>query len=294
MNINSQFNIVYPSENDKWSIADLWQDVFHDSPEYVYLFFNHVYKPENTLVVKRNGFVVSALQMIPYNAKLRDEIVPVVYICGACTHTFERGKGLMKALIHEAKLEMKRRGFLFAIVIPAEASLFDFYRKLGFTNPIHRSVEYLRYSNFIVTHLKPFFHYSFEECTSKHFQYFDRIQQARYRTIIHDASDFKLILQELSCDGGRSFVALENNIPVGIAFAEKISNDTILVKDIIAESTKVYTALCRYAFMLFDAQYIKIISPCHPKKEIYKYGLICNLDKKVRSFSTFNMSLMHD
>ena len=286
--------IVFPSEKDKWSIADLWQESFHDSPEYVEFFFNRVYKPENTLVVKRNGFIVSALQMIPYQAKLSDKFIPVAYVCGACTHTFERGQGLMKTLVYHAKLEMKRRGFVFSIVIPAEPSLFDFYHKLGFTKEIFHHTQIMPYNKYLVKTLESCYPFTFEECTIKHFQYFNRKQHERYRTIIHDLYEFETILQELKCDGGTSFVALDNNIPVGIAFAEKISKDTIHIKDIMADTEKIFTALYRYAFRLFDAQYIKINCPHDINKKPSAYGLACNLDRMKRKFYFFHMSLMHD
>ena len=287
-------HIVYPSEKDKWNVADLWQESFDDSPEYVEFFFNHVYKPENTLVIKRDGFIVSALQMIPYTAKLSAKTVPAAYVCGACTHPFERGQGLMKTLVRHAKLEMKRRGFVFAVVIPAEPSLFVFYEKLGFTKKIFHYSQILPYNKFLVNALEYYYPFTFEECTIKHFPYFDRKQQGRYRTIIHDRDEFEMILQELKCDGGTAFVALKNNIPVGMAFAEKISKDTIRIKDILADYDNIFSALYRYAFRLFDAQYIKINCPHDIDKKPSEYGLACNFDKIKRKFYFFHMSLMHD
>ena len=285
---------VYPSEKDKCNVADLWQESFDDSPEYVEFFFNHVYKPENTLVIKRNGFIVSALQMIPYKAKWRKKIMPVAYVCGACTHPFERGRGFMKTLVHHAKIEMKRRGFAFAIVIPAEPSLFDFYCKLGFTKKIYHHTQILPYNKHLVNTLESRYPLTFEECTTKHFPYFERKQQERYRTIIHDRDEFETILQELKCDGGQSFVALENNIPAGMVFAEKISIDTIHIKDIMTDSKRIFNALHRYAFKRFDAQYIKINSPHTTDKKPSEYGLACSLEKTDRRFDLFHMSLMHD
>ena len=171
--LNSQLKIVYPSEKDKWSISDLWQDSFNDSPEYIEFFFNRVYKSENTLVIKRNDFIVSMLQMIPYKAKLAYEILPVAYVYGACTHPFERGQGLMKELICFAKSEMYRRGFAYAIVIPANLSLFDYYRKLGFTSPIFHHIEHKSYNKVIVDFIEKKYPFTFEDCsTNKHFQYF--------------------------------------------------------------------------------------------------------------------------
>ena len=45
----------------------LWQTVFHDSDEYVRMFFDRVYQPENTFVIEQEGRgVVAMLQAVPY------------------------------------------------------------------------------------------------------------------------------------------------------------------------------------------------------------------------------------
>jgi len=292
--MSARLSVVYPSAKDKWRIADLWQKSFNDSPAYIELFFTRVYRPENTLVIKRDGLIVSALQMLPYKAKFDDSILPVAYICGACTHPLERGQGLMKTLMRHAKLEMSRRGFALSVLIPAEPSLFDYYRVLGFSNTIYHPVEYLNDDDFSADTVDSCYPLRFEESTVKHFDYFNRKQQERGRTVIHDAYDYETILQELKSYGGKSFVAFHDNTPAGIAFAEKISNDTVHVKEVMADSEKVFSALYGYAFRLFDARRLKICDSRHAVKQRVAYGLGCNLDDTDRRLSRFSMSLMHD
>lgn len=54
-------------DNNKPQLIDLWHTSFNDSEEFVELFFDHVYKKENALCIEKNGKIVSALQMLPYN-----------------------------------------------------------------------------------------------------------------------------------------------------------------------------------------------------------------------------------
>ncbi len=70
-----------PHSDDKQEIAALWQEVFHDSDNFVELFFNRVYKSENTLVIKRDNRIISALQMVPYQIKIDHKTFPSAYIC---------------------------------------------------------------------------------------------------------------------------------------------------------------------------------------------------------------------
>ncbi|MDR1224412.1 MAG: GNAT family N-acetyltransferase, partial [Tannerella sp.] len=131
----------HPRPDDKQDVAALWQDVFQDSGDFVNLFFNRVYKPENTLVIKRDNRILSALQMIPYQLKIDRTVLPSAYICGVCTHPSERGKGLMNKLMSEAMEVMRQKGYLISTLIPAEPWLFDFYKKFGYTHPVNYKTE---------------------------------------------------------------------------------------------------------------------------------------------------------
>ena len=296
--INDQ-QISYPLPKDKREIAKLWQISFNDSAEYIELFFDRVYKPENTLVIKRNGLIASTLQMVPYQAKIGDEIVPFAYICGACTHPLERGKGLMKSLLDHAKRKMKRQGYHFSIVIPAEPSLFNFYRDLGFTSLISHVIEKRSFNVCLSNEAEKKSDYSFEACTSNHFPYFDRNQNECQQTILHDDYDFETILQELNCCDDKAIVALKDNTTVGMAFAEKNSADTNtpLIKKIFADNEEVQNALCRHIAKVFDNQEVIVHFPLQhhsPTTDTNAYGLACNLNGKNRVLNLFNMSLMHD
>lgn len=94
---------------NKQQIIDLWRLSFNDSEEFIRLYFDRVYKEENTLVIEKNGQVVSALQMLPYTMTYYGTEISVAYISGACTLPSMRGKGLMRELLQNAFEEMKYR-----------------------------------------------------------------------------------------------------------------------------------------------------------------------------------------
>ena len=286
--------ISNPLPEDMFEVAKLWQDVFHDSDDYVELFFNRVYKPENTLVIKRDDHIISALQMIPYTVKLHERIVRAAYLCGLCTLPSEQGRGYMKKLIHDAMRQLQKRGDGLAFVIPAEPSLFNFYRKLGFTSPVNQTTETRFFDDYIINVWDRNCPYTFETCTSEYFTYFDRKQQELDKTILHDASDFETILQELKIDEGQAFVALDHQTPVGMALAKKCSPNTVLLKTLFADSLIINTVLQIHACRLFDAKYVKIILPEAPEKESTPYGLACIIDNQYYNLNNLFLSLMLD
>ncbi|MDR2914710.1 MAG: GNAT family N-acetyltransferase [Tannerella sp.] len=292
----------HPLPEDQEMVAKLWQDVFHDTDEFVNLFFSRVYKPENTLVIKHNDRIIAALQMVPYDIKVNNKIIPSAYVCGVCTHPSERGKGLMNKLMHEAMNEMQKKGFGITTLIPAEPWLFDFYKKFGYTQPINHSVEeYVCHQRLVkVMNTDP---YTFVECTNEHFPYFDSKQRERKCTVLHNAYDFETIIRDLKHDGGSIYVALENNIPTGMAFTKRVSDKSALIKEILYDNKQVKTALYYHAFKMYDVQHIKIRIPVHSGKKrfpseekIYPYGLACILNKYIRNIPVpgIYMSLMLD
>ena len=77
--------------------------------------------------VTHNGKIVSMLFEIPCTLVTKDEKVPACYVFAAATHPAHRGKGYASDLIQEC---CTRHSLV--ILRPAQASLIEFYRKLGF------------------------------------------------------------------------------------------------------------------------------------------------------------------
>ena len=59
------------------------------------------YKDEVNRVIREDGKIISALQMIPYPMTFCDEVISTSYISGACTHPDYRKHGAMKRLLKE-------------------------------------------------------------------------------------------------------------------------------------------------------------------------------------------------
>ena len=79
-------------DNNKPQLIDLWRTSFDDSEEFIKLFFDRVYKKENALFIKKDGKIVSALQMLPYVMTYYGTEISVNYIYAACTLPSERGQ----------------------------------------------------------------------------------------------------------------------------------------------------------------------------------------------------------
>lgn len=204
---------------NKQQIIDLWRLSFNDTEEFIRLYFDRVYKEENTLVIEKNGQVVSALQMLPYTMTYYGTEISVAYISGACTLPSMRGKGLMKQLLQIAFEEMKRRSVAVTALIPADPWLFDYYRKQGYTDAFDCTED---------TYIRPETPVYAPEITvvppkvpsiDELYDYFNRKMRERTCCMLHTKEDYITILRDLELDKGRMLTALnEEGQTIGMAF----------------------------------------------------------------------------
>lgn len=204
---------------DKQQIIDLWRLSFNDSEEFIRLYFDRVYKEENTLVIEKNGQVVSALQMLPYTMTYYGTEISVAYISGACTLPSMRGKGLMRQLLQNAFEEMKYRSVAITALIPAEPWLFDYYQEQGYT-------EAFDYSENV--YVRPEIPVYAPEITVMPptvpsidllYDYFNRKIRERNCCVLHTKDDFITILRDLELSGAQMLTALDElDEPIGMAF----------------------------------------------------------------------------
>ena len=279
----------HPLHTDKDKLKSLWQTVFQDSEEFANLFFNRVYRPENTLIIRKEDSIVSALQMIPYSMKIADRIIPSAYVCGVCTLTLERGKGLMNILINEAMEIMRQKGYCVSILIPAQPWLFDFYKRFGYTHPINYSIESYHINKDATTPSN----YTYIPYTTRYYPFFDKKQCERQNAVLHDVHDMKNIIQDLINDNGNAWIALEEDTPVGIALAKPVSKNTVVVKEILCNNTQIKESLINNILNIYNAQTAEVRVPANTEK-VYPYGLACVLDKSIVDISDIYMASMLD
>ena len=275
------------------SLEILWQTVFHDSDEYVRMFFDRVYQPENTFVIEQEGKgVVAMLQTVPYEVKIESAILPCAYVCGVCTHPSARGKGYMKALMQEAIRVMRKRGFALSVLIPAEPWLFEVYKRYGYTVPINVGVE-----QYVPDRMEQTDTCRIVPCPEKTYDaYFDLAQQRRRCAVLHDAADFETIRLDCLADGGHVWVALDGERPVGMAFEAPESSTDVLIKEILYDDPAVKDALIRYILHRHRAQTAFVRVPHSADLPARPYGLACPLDETLQpsDLQRLFMSLMLD
>jgi len=274
----------------KQQIIDLWKISFGDSDDFIQLFFDRVYKEENMLVVKKNGTVVSAMQILPYEMTYCGTTIPASYICGVCTMPAERGKGLMTQLMSTALEEIHSRNYALAILIPATPGLFDCYRRFEFASAFDYSTEEI-YSytpgNNPDSNLRILSQEKLAPDTI--YAYYHLKQRARKCSVLHSAYQFETIRQDWMLGKGEIWMAFQNEQPAGLAFTMICNNETVSIREIMVENTEIKNALVQSVLNQHQLpKAILRVPPTLPNSNPYGMARIINKEQMIELYQSFH------
>ena len=277
----------------KKQIIDLWRISFpEDSAAFTNLFFDRVYKDENSLIIKKNNQVISTLQILPYDMTYFGATIKAGYIYGACTLPSERGKGFMNRLMLQALEEMRIRDYALAILIPASPQLFDYYRKFGFTNAFDYSMEEIYCDSpaknsdsklriFPQSKLSP----------DTIFTYYHLKQRKRDCSVLHSAYQFEIIRLDLNLEKGEIWTACENEKPVGLAFSILNTRETVSIREIMYDNTEIKKELVQSILNHYNLHRAKLFTfPTLPNSVPYGMARIIDIERIIELYRSFHGS----
>lgn len=235
----------------KQKTEELWRICFDDSEAFIRLFFDNVYRDDNTIIIEKDGKAVSALQFVPYTMLLEETEIPVAYICGVCTHPDERGKGLMSHLMSEVEKELSLRNIPCAALIPAGPWLFDVYRKYGYNEAFYYSREI--YYPDDAPEKDPKHRLITETDSPGAYAYLDAMLRKRSACLLHSEAGYKIIRKDIEISGGKvlTITGVQNKVE-GIAFTvpsesvgeariiELLYNDESIKEQLLYETSRYY------------------------------------------------------
>ena len=252
----------------KEQVKALWKLCFEDSEEFVEMYFKLRYKNEVNVAIQSGDEVISALQMLPYPMTFCGETVQTSYISGACTHPDFRSKGVMRELLSQSFAQMLRNGIQFSTLIPAEPSLFDYYKRMGYATVFQYSVKEMTLPEFIPS--KEIAVNVVSKPQDEVYSYLNKKLSERPCCIQHSAEDFQVIMADLPISGGNLFVARQANEIRGIAIIYKGEN-CIIINELLAEDKDT-----EYSLLFAIKQYTgcnHIIQLLPPDKELPQHSL---------------------
>lgn len=120
--------IEFATIKDKKELSSFWQVTFLEDSSVIENFFENVFDNTVTPVIRLGDEIVSSLFLL--DCKIGNYKGKCVY-CAMTKYT-HRGKGYMKKLLDFSYDFCKENEFDFLFLVPAEKSLFDYYKTCGF------------------------------------------------------------------------------------------------------------------------------------------------------------------
>lgn len=120
--------IDFAGYSDRKALQQLWQSVFLEDEEITEYFFDNIFGDTITPVIRVDSEIASALFLL--DCTIGEYKGKCVYC--AMTNYAHRGKGYMKTLLDYSYNFCCDNGFDFLFLVPAEKSLFEYYKKCGF------------------------------------------------------------------------------------------------------------------------------------------------------------------
>lgn len=112
---------------DRPALTRLWTACFGDEPAVVEDFWERMW-PEITVFTLEDCAAMATAMPVRWQEK------PAAYLYAVATDPGRRGEGLCRRLMAEAEQWLAGQGYAYAILSPAEHSLFQFYGRMGYTS----------------------------------------------------------------------------------------------------------------------------------------------------------------
>ena len=110
---------------DKTQYRKLWDIHFSDSEVFKDWFFENRFIPSYSVCVEEDGKIVSEMQSMPYNIKVRDKIVYGTLVAGVCTLPEYRNRGYMNRMYGYYLNLMREKGFVVNVNTPVSIEKYN-------------------------------------------------------------------------------------------------------------------------------------------------------------------------
>lgn len=204
-------------------LKSLWRLSFHDTEEFIDLYFRLRYRDDICLTLCEGGEIVSALQILPYPMTYGTDVtLPTGYISGACTHPDHRGRGLMERLLGKALRQMQEQGVAVSTLIPGEPWLWEYYRRTGYEEAFHyRTERFVCPEEEEAEKEEPGEAISLEEaetCTEEISRRLEETLRRRPCCILHPSADLRVVMADLRLSGGHLFLLRRDGAVTALCF----------------------------------------------------------------------------
>ncbi len=242
---------------------DLWRTCFHDSEEFMDIYFTQKFPRAEHFYEIADGRVVAAVQTFLYDALIGGKSVKMSYLSGLAVLPDYRGRGLAEQLIRRVLLRDEERGVALSFLIPGNERLRDFYRQTrhgGYETCSYLAVQAMEKK----TSTLPVLNINIEDApdTTLYNFYIHSLQRTA-NALLPTATDFFAAIASCRLDGGQGITARRNEEILGMALAHPQSDGSFLLTDLVAEDNGVAPTMTAWMRNEWRAPSVSLLSACN-------------------------------
>ena len=264
------------SEEIKEQTRNLWRTCFHDSEDFMDIYFEEKYSDENNFTIRHDGQVISAMQMLPYALSVYKSVAHVGYVSGLATLPQYRRQGLAGRLLNESIRKLNAQGGIISFLVPADNKLREFYQRPA--NGAYWTTTFRTEMKFEIPADKDHEYPDFsleepDEWGEEIYVFYRRMQRNEPFTLRAAENDFFAAVRDCDAEGGHTLVVRHNGNICGLCIANPIADGRILVQDLVYSKEDALYTILRH---LRDA---------YPEKELFTYMEVGGEAKGARAYA---------
>lgn len=223
-------------------IKEIWRYCFSDTEDFIDLYFNKKFKPENTLAVYTDGSITSNLQMIPYKLKFRNTPIDISYIVGVASMPEVRSNNHVKLLLKKSIQVMKDKEHLISILMPFK---YQFYKKFGWETCYYYKNYNLKMSDIknIAIRYGKMYPLNFERDLDGIMQVYSEFCTDKNGVILRTKNDWSCIFKDHTQSGGRSYILTDKSGNIKGYIFYNIKDNTFSIHEMGYSTTKAFLGL---------------------------------------------------
>ncbi len=118
-----------PKASELPKLRELWKEAFGDGEEFLDVFVKTAFSITRARIAVDGDTVAAALYF--FDCECDGE--PIAYLYAIATAKEYRRRGICRALMEDTHRHLKERGYRGALLVPANGTLFEFYRRIGYS-----------------------------------------------------------------------------------------------------------------------------------------------------------------
>lgn len=270
-------------EEIKQETRGLWKSCFHDSEEFMDLYFEDKYTDEDNITLRPDGFVAGAVQVLPYRMTFYQHVIHAGYISGLSVHPDYRGKGMAVQLLREAHRKIYNRNGAISFLIPGCDRLRKFYERTqhgAYWTSTYRMETEIRETEETDDRIvveQP------EEWRQELYVFYRRNTSGVDFMLHPSETDFFAALANEDMAGGYVLTARKNRRLCGICLARKEKDGRMFIHSLLVENVQTKNAFIRFlkqADRETDKVYARVPAPgSHDGSVPYAMARVINVER---------------